>query len=80
MSVDVETQLDDVVQQGTEEQLTTETPVSEEPFLRVNDRTVYKTREDALKGLDEAGKRISTLSAWEKEARNWGLDKPQALN
>ena len=28
-------------------------PVAEQPFLRVNDRTVYRTQEDALKGWNE---------------------------
>jgi hypothetical protein len=52
-------------------------PAAEQPFLRVNDRTVYKTSEDAVKAFDEAGRRISELTAWQKEAKNWGLNDPK---
>jgi hypothetical protein len=37
-----------------------------EPYLRVNDRTVYQSREDAIKGYEEAQKRIAQLATWEK--------------
>lgn len=37
-----------------------------EPYLKVSDRTVYHTREDAVKAYQEAEKRITSLSAWEK--------------
>jgi hypothetical protein len=53
---------------------------SEEPFLPVNDRTIYKTREDAVRGYNEAANRIASLSAWEKEAKQWGLSDPRQLN
>lgn len=36
-----------------------------EPFLKVNDRTSYATREDALKGWNEAQSRITALSPFE---------------
>ena len=36
-------------------------------FLTVDDRTRYKTQEEAVKGFQNAGKRIAELSAWEKE-------------
>lgn len=52
---------------------------NDEPFLRVNDRSVYKTRDEAIKAYNEAGTRIANLSQWEKEAKSWGLDKPQSL-
>lgn len=50
-----------------------------EPFLAVNDRTKYATREDAVKAYDEAGKRIAALSTWEKTAKNYGLGEPKHL-
>lgn len=80
--------MEDVIDQGTPEvdveleggdQGTPEAPKVEEPFLRVNDRTVYKTREEALKGYEESGKRISALSKWEKAGREGGLEDPQSL-
>ena len=37
-----------------------------EPYLRVNDRTVYQSREDAIRGYTEAQNRIAALSVWEK--------------
>ena len=52
----------------------------EEPFLPVNDRTVYRTREDAVRGYNEAANRIQSLSQWEKEAKQWGLGDPSQLN
>jgi hypothetical protein len=51
----------------------------EEPFLPVNDRTIYKTREDAVRGYNEAANRIQALSQWEKEAKQWGLSDPREL-
>jgi hypothetical protein len=46
----------------------------EEPYLAVNDRTVYKTKDDAVRGYNEAANRIAQLSAWEKQAKQYGLD------
>jgi hypothetical protein len=45
---------------------------NESPFLAVNDRTSYKTREDALKGFNEAQSRITTLSGYEKVLKKYG--------
>ena len=57
-----------------------EQPVTEvEPFLPVNDRTVYRTREDAVRGYNAAANRIQELSQWEKEAKTWGLGDPTQL-
>lgn len=61
----------------------TDTPVPDpqpEPFLRVNDRTVYKTQEDAVKAYSEAGNRIKELSAWEKEMKQYGIKDPQTAS
>ena len=49
---------------------------SEEPFLPVNERTVYKTREDAIRGYNEAASRIAQLSGWENQAKAYGLTDP----
>jgi len=48
----------------------------EEPYLSVNERTVYKTKEDAVKGYNEAASRIAQLSGWEKQAKQYGLSDP----
>jgi hypothetical protein len=53
---------------------------NEQPFLAVNDRTSYKTREDAVKAYNEAGQRISALAPWEKAAQQWGLQNPAQLD
>jgi hypothetical protein len=53
---------------------------SEEPFLPVNERTVYKTREDAIRGYNEAASRIAQLSSWEKQAKQYGLTDPRQLD
>jgi len=52
----------------------------EEPFLSVNERTVYKTREDAVRGANEAASRIAQLSGWEKQAKQYGLTDPKQLD
>lgn len=52
---------------------------ADEPFLSVNERTVYKTREDALRGFNEAGQRIASLSGWEKAGKEYGIDNPRHL-
>lgn len=51
----------------------------EEPFLKVNDRQTYKTRDEAVRAYDESGKRIAQLSGWEKAAKAYGLEDPKAL-
>ena len=48
-----------------------------EPFLVVNDRQTYKTREEAIRGINEAGTRIAQLSAWEKELDRYGVKDPR---
>lgn len=55
-------------------------PVVEEPFLPVNDRTVYKTREEAVAGFNSAAQRIQELSQWEKQAKQWNLTDPRQLD
>jgi len=52
---------------------------ADEPFLPVNDRTVYKTREDAVKGYNEAQKRITSLSEYEKVAKDFGITDPKTV-
>lgn len=49
----------------------------DEPFLVVNDRQTYKTREEAIRGIQEAGSRIAQLSAWEKNLERYGVKDPQ---
>lgn len=51
----------------------------EEPYLRVNERTVYKTADDAIRGYNEAASRIAQLSGWEKQAKQYGLTDPKQL-
>jgi hypothetical protein len=75
------TEVDEAVQQdpqGDGEQTEVQDK-PEEPFLPVNDRTIYKTREDAVRGYNEAANRIQQLSQWEKEAKQWGLGDPSQL-
>jgi hypothetical protein len=64
-------------QEGAE---TTQPEAPPEPFLSVNDRTVYKTKDDAVKAYNEAGQRIAQLSAWEKQAKQYGLSDPKQLD
>jgi hypothetical protein len=55
-------------------------PVVDEPFLPVNDRTTYRTREDAIAGFNSAAQRIQELSQWEKQAKQWNLTDPRQLD
>lgn len=55
-------------------------PKDDEPYLPVNDRTVYKTKEDAIRGYNEAASRIAQLSGWEKQAKQYGLTDPRQLD
>ena len=74
-------EVDEVVEQdppGTEVELPFRIRPAE-PFLPVNDRTSYRTREDAVRGFNEAANRIQQLSQWEKEAKQWGLGDPAQL-
>lgn len=54
-------------------------PKPEEPFLSVNERTVYKSKDDAIRGYSEAANRIAQLSVWEKEAKKYGLTSASEL-
>lgn len=74
---DVEVEQQDPV---AEDQTDPEPAKPEEPYLAVNDRTVYKTREDAIRGYNEAANRIAQLSAWEKQAKQYGLSDPKQLD
>lgn len=70
-------------QEGGEPQDTTETQddnsqAKEEYFLAVDERTKYRTKEDALKAYQNAGTRIKELSVWEKEVgKTYGLNPQQ---
>jgi hypothetical protein len=75
VDVDEAVQQDPVVDDQTDP-----TPAKDEPFLPVNERTVYKTREDAIRGYNEAASRIAQLSGWEKQAKAYGLSDPKQLD
>lgn len=49
--------------------------VEDAPYLKVNDRTVYKTAEDAVKGFNEAQQRITSLSEYQKTLEELGAPK-----
>lgn len=53
---------------------------ADEPFLQVNDRTTYKTREEALKGFEEAQKTITSLSGFKKALEDLGAPKDADAN
>lgn len=78
LELETPVEVDEVVEPVTEE--TQEPAKEEEPFLPVNDRTVYRTREDAVQGYNAAANRIQELSQWEKSARQWGLSDPSKLD
>ena len=73
------TEVDEAVQQDPQVDEVVDQNKPDEPFLPVNDRTIYKTREDAVRGYNEAANRIQALSQWEKEAKQWGLADPTQL-
>jgi len=68
------------VDEQVEGQENSDAPVVDEPFLPVNDRTTYRTREDAIAGFNSAAQRIQELSAWEKQAKQWNLTDPRQLD
>jgi len=70
---------EEVVDVPAEDQTDPSVAKEDEPYLAVNDRTTYRTREDAIKGYNEAANRIQQLSGWEKQAKQWGLNDPQQL-
>lgn len=45
----------------------------EEYFLTVDDRTRYRTPDDAITAFKNAGSRIASLSGWEKLAQEYGI-------
>lgn len=77
--VDVDPEVE-VQQDPAADDQTDPVPAKDEPFLPVNERTVYKTREDAIRGYNEAASRIAQLSAWEKQAKAYGLSDPKQLD
>lgn len=77
---DLDVTVDDQQDPAAEGQTDPEPAKPEEPYLAVNDRTVYKTREDAIRGYNEAANRIAQLSAWEKQAKQYGLSDPKQLD
>jgi len=78
LELETPTEVDDAVPEVEGE--SQEQPAVDEPFLPVNDRTVYKTREDAIQGYNAAAQRIQELSAWEKSAKQWGLGDPRQFD
>jgi hypothetical protein len=73
------TEVDEVVPETPDESQPEPEVKEDEPFLPVNDRTVYRTREDAVRGYNAAANRIQELSQWEREAKQWGLGDPTQL-
>lgn len=55
-------------------------PTPEEPFLVVDDRTVFKTREEAIHASHEAGQRIAQLAPYEKTLGKYGITDPRAVS
>jgi len=51
-----------------------------EDFLVVNDRTRFRSQEDAIKSFNEAGERIAQLSGWEKEMTRYGVTDPRVAS
>ena len=81
-AIDLATPDDVVVEQDpvVEDPATTDPdPAADEPYLAVNDRTTYKTKDDAIRGYNEAASRIAQLSGWEKQAKQYGLSDPNQL-
>lgn len=73
--------VDEVVEQDPAAEGQTDPELKpEEPYLAVNERTVYKTKDDAVRGYNEAANRIAQLSAWEKQAKQYGLSDPKQLD
>ena len=49
----------------------------DQDFLVVNDRTRFKTQDDAIKSFNEAGETIARLSGWDKELGRYGVTDPR---
>lgn len=54
-------------------------PAVEALFLEVDERTKFKTADDAKKSFHEAGQRIAQLTPYEKEAKRYGITDPSQL-
>jgi hypothetical protein len=78
--VDVDAEVEVQDDPSGEADTTAEPDEPKAPFLSVNERTVYKTQDDAVRGYNEAANRIAQLSAWEKQAKQWGLTDPGQLS
>jgi hypothetical protein len=50
-----------------------------EPFLVVNARTRYRTRDEALEAFQRAGERISELTPYAEIAEKYGITEPTVL-
>lgn len=84
MSVDAPvTQADEVVQQpqGTPDggAAATPPPTPEEYFLDVDERHKYKTRDDAVRSIQESGRHIGELTPWREHAQRYGVNDPSQL-
>ena len=77
LDVDVDAAQQD---QDADAATTADAAKAEEPYLSVNERTVYKTKDDAIRGYNEAASRIAQLSTWEKQAKQYGLTDPKQLD
>lgn len=69
--------VEEVVDPETPEETPGGVAKPEEPYLAVNERTVYKTKDEAIRGYNEAASRIAQLSGWEKTAKQYGLTDPR---
>jgi hypothetical protein len=64
---------------GDENQNGNSGQTQDEYFLTVDDRTRYKTQEEAVKGYQESGRRIAELTPWQQQAQEYGLRDPRDL-
>lgn len=48
-------------------------------FLTVNDRTRYRTQDEAIQAFEQAGQRIAALSNWERTAKQYGISDPEVV-
>jgi len=51
----------------------------EQFFLDVDERHRYRTKEDAVRSIQESGRRIGELTPWAEHAQRYGLTDPNAL-
>lgn len=49
-------------------------------FLEVDDRTRYRTSDEAVQGYREAGQRIAELTPWQQVAQEYGLRDPNEIS